>query len=287
MSEDTQIEQIINQALDEDLGKLGDITSNFTIPKDKEIHFQISNREELVLCGVKFVSQIFTKVAQRLNLPEVILKINHQDGEVLPENTAIISGNGNARVVFAAERLVLNLMQHLSGVATITHQYVSKIRTSKTKILDTRKTLPAFRILQKYAVKIGGGTNHRMALFDGILIKDNHIAAAGNIKNAVQMVRQNLAKENLKLPIEVECDDLNQVQEALESRVDIIMLDNMNLEQISAALKIIKSQAKVEVSGGVGLDDVAAIAKTGVDFISIGALTHSVRSVDIGLDVIS
>ncbi len=279
------IKLILEQALDEDLGKLGDITSNFTIPKDKKIKFQISNREPIVLCGVDIAVEIFKIVEKRLKAPASVLKINYKDGDFLKKNSVIIKGEGNARAVFAAERLVLNLMQHLSGVSTITKEYVDEIKGTKAKILDTRKTIPAYRFLQKYAVKIGGGVNHRMALYDGILIKDNHIAAAGSIEKAVKMVRENLKKLNKKILIEVECDNLSQVREALLAKVDIIMLDNMNLKQMSEAVKIISKKAKVEASGGVNLKTVAGIAKTGVDYISVGALTHSVKAVDIGLDV--
>jgi nicotinate-nucleotide pyrophosphorylase (carboxylating) len=286
---ENKINQIINQALDEDLGELGDLTSNFTIPENKNINFKISNREAIILCGTNLIEQIFSNVAKRLKLPKVNLKINHQDGEFLETNTSIIQGSGNARVILAAERLALNLMQHLSGIATVTRQYVEQIpSSSKTQILDTRKTLPALRILQKYAVKIGGATNHRMALFDGILIKDNHIAAAGSIENAVKMVRENLLKQNLQMPIEVECDNLDQVLQATQCQANIIMLDNMSLQQIQSAVKIINSaagnKAKIEVSGGITLGRIKEISTQNVDFISIGALTHSVKAVDIGLD---
>ncbi len=276
------INKIIEQGLDEDLGAIGDITSNFTIPENRQIKFKISNREPIVLCGVDIAKQIFVAVEKRFKVEKLALKINYQDGDFLPKNSVIIEGSGNARAIFAAERLVLNLMQHLSGIATITKQYVDELQGTKAQILDTRKTIPGLRELQKYAVKTGGAKNHRMALYDGILIKDNHIAAAGNIAQAVKMVRENLTE---KMPIEVECDNLSQVSEALAAKADIIMLDNMNLEQIQKAVALISGQAKIEVSGGMNLEVVGKIAKTGVDYISVGALTHSVKAVDIGLDV--
>ena len=276
------INKIIEQALEEDLGDIGDITSNFTIPSDRKIKFKISNREPIIVCGVDIALQIFLAVEKKLKAEKLILKTHCQDGDFLSENSLIIEGQGNARTIFAAERLVLNLMQHLSGISTVTKQYVDEIKGTKAKILDTRKTIPVLRQLQKYAVKTGGGTNHRMALYDGILIKDNHIAAARSITNAVKMVRENLAH---KMPIEVECDNLTQVEEALAVKVDIIMLDNMNLEQIQKAVQIIAGRAKIEVSGGMNLKVVGKIAQTGVDYISVGALTHSVKAVDIGLDV--
>lgn len=292
------IEQIIKQGLDEDLGVNGDITSNFTIPADKNIKFQIKNREEIILCGVDIVRQIFEAVERRLktdsnfhwNGKAMELRINFNDGDFLPKNSVIIEGSGNARSIFAGERLVLNLMQHLSGIATTTSQYVKQLANNKTRILDTRKTIPGLRELQKYAVKIGGGKNHRLALYDGILIKDNHISAAGGIAEAVAMVKEKI-DPNFRLnddycAIEVECDNLEQVQEALTAKADIIMLDNMNLEQIKKAVSLISGKAKIEVSGGVSLEKIKEISKTGVDYISVGTLTHSVKAVDIGLDVI-
>jgi len=276
------INKIIEQGLEEDLGGGGDITSNLTIPFDLKIKFKISNREPIVLCGVDIALQIFIATQKRLKTTESTLKINYQDGDFIAKNSVIIEGVGNARTIFAAERLVLNLMQHLSGVSTATRKYVEALQGTKAKILDTRKTIPGLRELQKYAVKTGGANNHRMALYDGILIKDNHIAAAGNITSAVKMVRENLGQ---KMPIEVECDSLLQVEESLSVGVDIIMLDNMSLEQIKKAVQLVAGRAKIEVSGGISLEVVSAIAAMEVDYISVGALTHSVKAVDIGLDV--
>ncbi len=277
------ISNLIKQGLEEDLGQAGDITSNYTIPSSKNIKFQIRNREPIVLCGLDIALEIFLETLKKLKTKSIALKSDFKDGDFLAKNSVIIEGSGNARAIFAAERLVLNLLQHLSGISTNTNLYTKELSGTKTKILDTRKTIPGLRNLQKYAVKTGGGQNHRMALYDGILIKDNHIAAAGSIKKAVLMVRNNIAK---KMSIEVECDNLSQVKEAIAAKADIIMLDNMNLEQIKKAVKIIDGQAKIEVSGGINLGKIKAIAKTGVDYISVGALTHSVKAVDIGLDVI-
>ncbi|MCE3255370.1 MAG: nicotinate-nucleotide pyrophosphorylase (carboxylating) [Rickettsiaceae bacterium] len=277
------VKKLIKQALDEDLDKAGDITSNYTIPKNKKIKFTVSNREPIILCGVEIALQVFLETEKRLKIKTASkLKAFFRDGDFLPKNSIIISGTGDAHAIFAAERVALNLMQHLSAIATKTRQYVAKLENNKTKILDTRKTIPGLRILQKYAVKTGAGTNHRMGLYDGILIKDNHIAAAGSIKLAVESVREKLKK---KLSIEVECDNLRQVKEALAAKVDIIMLDNMNLEQIKKAVKLIDGKAKIEVSGGINLEMIEKISKTGIDYISVGALTHSVKAVDIGLDV--
>ena len=277
-----KIKKIINDALDEDLSGLGDVTSNLTIPENKKIKFQIVTREKLVLCGVDVVILIFNEVARRFNNNnELKIKRYFIDGKILPKNSIIISGLWNARLVFVAERVALNLIQHLSGIASETRKYVDLVANKKTKILDTRKTIPNLRILQKYAVKVGGGQNHRMGLYDAVLIKDNHIAAANGIENAVILARK------AQMIIEVECDNLDQVEEAINSKADIIMLDNMSLMQIKKAVKLIGKKAKIEVSGGINLKKIKAISKTGVDYISVGALTHSVKAVDIGLDIIS
>ena len=273
-----KIDQIIEMALNEDLGADGDITSNLTIPENTIVNFVISNRQPIILCGADIALKVFGKINHDHKLT---LQKHFNDGDFLPEKSVIISGSGPARLVFACERVALNLIQHLSGIATKTSKFVAELE-GKTKILDTRKTIPALRELQKYAVKIGGGQNHRMALYDGILIKDNHIAAAGSIQSAVLMVRKQL---KTKLLIEVECDNLAQVEESLAVKADIIMLDNMNLDQIKQAVKLINGAAKIEVSGNVTINKVKEISKTGVDFISVGALTHSVEAADIGLDI--
>jgi nicotinate-nucleotide pyrophosphorylase (carboxylating) len=273
-----EIQNLIKTALDEDLGQ-GDITSNLTI-KNALIKFQISNREEIILCGVDIILMVFEEVAKRFKCEDFIINKKSSDGKKLKKNSVILAGQWNAKALFAAERVALNLIQHLSGIASETAKYVAL--AGKVKILDTRKTIPGLRVLQKYAVKVGGGQNHRMRLDDGILIKDNHIAAAGGIGQAVAMAKKN---RPAKMKIEVECDNLIQVKEAVEAGAEIIMLDNMNLKQINQAVKIINKKAKIEVSGGITLKKIAAISKTGVDFISIGALTHSVKAADIGLDI--
>lgn len=279
------IQDLIKRALDEDLGCEGDITSNFTIPATKLIKFQIASREEIILCGADIVIMVFVEVAKRFKSKnKLIINKKFSDGEKVKKNKVILEGLWNAKGVFAAERVALNLIQHLSGIATITAKYVAAVKGNKTRILDTRKTIPGLRMLQKYAVTVGGGQNHRIGLYDGILIKDNHIAAAGGIKEAVNMVKKNL---NSKMKIEVECDNLAQVKESLKAKVDIIMLDNMNLSQIKQAFRIIDGKAKIEVSGGITLKNISAISKIGVDYISVGALTHSVKAADIGLDIIS
>ena len=283
-----EVKKIIAAALDEDLGEQGqgDITSNLTIDKDCQVNFQIAARENIILCGADIALMVFKQVSERLKISEIKLNKHFEDGQTLSKGDVIISGFGNARLVFAAERTALNLIQHLSGIASKVHDYVSRLSNNKTQILDTRKTIPVLRALQKYAVKVGGGKNHRFALYDGVLIKDNHIAAAGSVKNAILMAKQGLKAQNKKMLIEVECDNIRQVRQALEAKADIIMLDNMNLKQIASAVKIINNKAKIEVSGGVNLKKIKAISDAGVDYISVGCLTHSVCAVDIGLDIL-
>lgn len=282
------LQRIIDFGLEEDLGTEGDITSNATVSQDNIIDFSISNREEIILCGVDFALKIFhqfldKRLLQKYKIltckPFIEIEKLHNDGDLIKANSTIIKGKAHARIIFAAERLVLNLMQHLSGIATKTYQITSQIQ-GKTKILDTRKTIPTLRALQKYAVKVGGGQNHRLALYDAILIKDNHIAAAGGIKNAILS-----AKNYSNKIIEIECDNLDQVKEAVINDVDIIMLDNMSLEQIEEAIKIINNKTKIEVSGNMNPQKIAAISHLAIDYISMGSLTHSVEAVDIGLDI--
>lgn len=278
-----EIKKIIQGALNEDLDRNGDITSNLIIPEDKQIKFQISNREETVLCGVDLALMVFKAGEEKFKKKLKITK-KFSDGKLLEKSSVIIYGSGNARLILACERVALNLLQHLSGIATTTNKFVQELANNKSiQILDSRKTLPLLRTLQKYAVKVGGGKNHRFGLYDGILIKDNHIEAAGGVKKAINLVKKNLKN---KIPIEIECDNLKQVKAAIDAGVDIIMLDNMNLNQLKQAVKIINKNAKIEVSGGITLSKIKAISKLEVDYISIGSLTHSVKASDIGLDLI-
>lgn len=277
-----EFEKIINLALVEDCA-LDDVTSDLTIPQNHQISFAIKPREDIILCGVLAVKICFDllKKSKKFSGAKLKLQFLAKDGDVVRARDSIVEGRGDARLIFAAERVILNLMQHLSAVATISNQFVKLAKN--TKILDTRKTTPALRILEKYAVATGGATNHRANLSDMILIKDNHIAAAGSVTKAILAAKKSRHK---KLKIEVECDNLKQVAEALESSPDIIMLDNMTPTQIKQAQKIIGAKCLVEISGGINLNNIESFAELGVDFISIGALTHSAKSVDIGLDVI-
>jgi nicotinate-nucleotide pyrophosphorylase (carboxylating) len=281
-----EINKMITLALLED-NALNDITSDLTIPDTNIISFSITPRENIIFCGTDIIEETFLQLKASTKFKNSILdlKILAKDGDPLTKSKPIATGSGDAKLIFAAERVLLNLVQHLSGISTITHQFKTLLNNDNIKILDTRKTLPGLRTLQKYAVKIGGGTNHRFDLSDLILIKDNHIAAAGGVQNAIEAAKNN--KNNLK--VEVECDNFEQVSQAILSNPDIIMLDNMTPEQITKCSTIIRAHStkiQIEVSGGINIDTITNLKTLDIDFISIGSLTHSVKAVDIGLDII-
>lgn len=270
-------EKIIQNALDEDLGK-GDVTSSLTISEDAVIEASFVTRERSVICGIPVVEQIFSRKAGQVEVvPQLI------EGMVVKQGSCFLKVTGNARVILAYERVALNLLQRMSGIANLTRQFVDKISHTEAKILDTRKTIPNLRVLEKYAVWIGGGRNHRFCLDDGILIKDNHISIAGsNIEDIVKYAKENAPKN---MQVEIECDTLEQVEQALKSGADIILLDNMDINSLKKAVEMNSGQALLEASGGVTLETVKDIAETGVNYISVGALTHSAVAVDIGLDI--
>jgi nicotinate-nucleotide pyrophosphorylase (carboxylating) len=270
------IKPLIELALKEDIGK-GDITSDNIIPKDKIIESEIIAKENGIICGLDIIKLVYSMIDSGL-----IFKKKAKDGEKIRIGQKIASIKGNARSVLRGERIVLNFLSALSGTATTTRKYVDKIKKYNTKILDTRKTIPGFRVLQKYAVSVGGAKNHRMGLYDMVLIKDNHIETNGGIINSVLKIRKKIPK-NVK--IEVESENLKQVKEALDSGVDWIMLDNMSIENMKKAVKVIDGKTKIEASGGITLDNIEDIAKIGVDYISIGALTHSFTKIDFSMVV--
>ena len=278
-----EIARIVKISLAEDCA-FNDVTSDLTIPKNSSVTFEINPREEIIFCGKDVITEVFLqlKKSAKFRNYKLDLKISAKDGSVVKPGKSIAQGFGDARLIFAAERVILNLTQHLSGIATLTQKFVQTLGDKKIKILDTRKTLPSFRLLQKYSVTIGGGKNHRFSLADMILIKDNHIAAAGSIKNAIEAAKKN----EKKLKIEVECDTVEQVVEAIKSKPDIIMLDNMKIPEIKKSIKIINKKSKIEISGGVNLASIKSFAGLEIDFISVGSLTHSARAVDIGLDIV-
>lgn len=268
-----QVAAFIDAAFAEDIGP-GDVTANSVIPEAAALTAAMNAREDMVLAGVPLIEPIFHKLD-----PNVQVKINVQDGSCLSSGDTIAVISGSARALLSAERTALNILQHLSGIATLTQQYVKAIDGTKTRLLDTRKTIPGLRVLGKYATACGGAHNHRMGLFDAVMIKDNHIAVAGSVSAAVEGA---LSAGQTK--IQVECDTLEQVSEALEAGATSLLLDNMPPETLRKALKIVAGRIPCEASGGVTLDSIRAIAETGVDYISVGRLTQSAPAVDIGLD---
>ena len=262
----------LQNALAEDIGS-GDVTSNATIPAERTARFAMNARQPITACGLIFLPDLFKLIS-----PQVKVAIKVAEGTRVLAGGTLAVIEGPARALLAGERTALNLVQHLSAVATLTARYVKEVADTKAKVTDTRKTIPGLRYLQKYAVNVGGGHNHRMGLYDAILIKDNHIAVAGGVKAAVA------AGKATGLTVEVEVDTLAQLHEALEAGADIVLLDNMDKGMLKKAVKMTAGRAKLEASGNVSLDTVRAIAKTGVDFISVGRLTHSAPAVDIGLD---
>lgn len=270
------LDKIITQALEEDLA-WGDITTESTVPIDKMSKANLVAKQDMILCGI----DVFEKVMHTLDKSIMISK-KFKDGDKVI-NSQIAQIEGNARSILSAERVALNLLQRMSGIASQTFNIVSKLNGTVT-IADTRKTTPCLRMLEKYAVKVGGGSNHRFNLSDGVLIKDNHINAAGGITNAVNSARKNIPHT---VKIEVETENIEQVKEALECKADIIMLDNMDIQTMKEAVKIINKKAVVEASGNMGDKDLLEVASTGIDIISIGALTHSVKSADISLKFVN
>lgn len=270
------IKTFISNALREDIGP-GDLTTEALIQPDIEGKAELIAKEPLILAGIEVAREVFHQVNQDINFLG-----RHPDGEDLSSSTVIATISGPLRSLLTAERVALNLLQRLSGIATLTRQYVNGIEGTKARIVDTRKTTPGLRALEKYAVRIGGGKNHRFGLFDGILIKDNHIAAVGSLTEAVKKARE---KAPHTLKIEVETENLDQVREAISAGAEIIMLDNMDIETMKEAVKLINGKALIEASGGINLNNVRQVAETGVDLISVGAITHSARSMDISMEI--
>jgi len=273
------LEQIIEQAINEDIGD-GDITTNFCLPQNPVVEAQIIAHEKGIIAGLEIAELVFKKVNENIQFE----KKTH-DGEKIKKDDVVAVVRGEARDILSVERTALNFLQHLSGIATVTSKFVEAVKPYPAKIYDTRKTTPTLRMIEKYAVKMGGGTNHRLGLYDGILIKDNHIEIAGGITQAVKSVQQNLPS---RMKIEVETKNLDEVKESISLNVDIILLDNMTLEMIKEAVRIIKASKKnilIEVSGGVSLENVNEIAATGVERISIGALTHSPKALNLSLEI--
>jgi nicotinate-nucleotide pyrophosphorylase (carboxylating) len=270
------VEPIVRHALAEDLGRAGDITSDLTIPAETEAHARLVARKPGTIAGL-----IAAEAAFRLTDPAIKFLVSKPDGSKV-EGGILAEVSGPARAILSAERVALNFLTHLSGIATATAALVEAVKGTGARIACTRKTLPGLRLLQKYAVRCGGGFNHRFGLDDAVLIKDNHIAAAGGIAPAMARVRAGLGH---MAKIEIEVDTLAQLEEALAEKPDAILLDNMTVEDLRRAVALAKGQTVLEASGNVSLTTVRDIAATGVDYISSGAITHSAPSLDIGLDL--
>ncbi|ACD95037.1 nicotinate-nucleotide pyrophosphorylase [Trichlorobacter lovleyi SZ] len=268
------LDDIIKNALREDI-HTGDLTTQAVVPEPRPATARLVAKEPLTVAGMAVAARVFGLLDA-----SIVFEFCCQDGQILEEGTVLARISGDASQLLQGERVALNLLQRMSGIATLTSSYVQAVKGTGARIVDTRKTTPGLRVLEKYAVRVGGGINHRTGLYDGILIKENHIAAAGGITEAIRRARAYIPHT---LKIEIETETVEQVQEALAAGADIIMLDNMDCETMRHCVGLINGQALVEASGGVNLTTVRAIAETGVDIISIGALTHSPRAMDISM----
>lgn len=272
------VEDLIKNAITEDIGD-GDYSSLACIPKEAKGKANLLIKENGILAGIEIARQVFASIDNSL---EVL--INKEDGQHIKKGDIILTVSGKVHSILKSERLVLNLLQRLSGIATATHLYTSQLEGFSTKILDTRKTTPGMRILEKMAVKAGGGVNHRMGLYDMIMLKDNHIDFAGGIKNAISKTKDYLRKNNLDLDIIVEARNIKEVTEILENGpIKRILLDNFSIEQTKEAVQYINGRTETESSGGITLHMIKNYAECGVDFISVGALTHQIKSLDMSL----
>lgn len=270
------LKKLIETALAEDIGT-GDITTNSIVPVGAVTKGIIYAKEAGIIAGIPVAEAVFRYLA-----PDIRFSARLQDGACLEPGSVIAEVEGDARVILTGERLALNFLQRMSGIATRTAALVEKVKLYPTRVVDTRKTTPGLRMLEKYAVRVGGGFNHRFGLYDAVLIKDNHIKVAGGITPAVLAARQNVPHT---VKIEVEVESLGGVSEALEARADVIMLDNMDPATMREAVKLVDGRALVEASGSINEETIMAAAKAGVDLISVGALTHSIKSLDISLDI--
>lgn len=273
-----EINNLIKVSLKEDLDQIGDVTSNAILKQKKEGLATIIAKQNGIFCGGFIIKVVFSYIDRLVNVD-----LNVKEGDLIFNNQSVIKIMGPIKSVLIGERTALNFLARMSGIATLTQKFVKKLNGSHIQILDTRKTLPGWRYLDKYCVLIGGGKNHRIGLFDMVLIKENHITAAGSIKDAVELSIRYLKKKRLDLKIEVETKSIQEVKEALELNVDRIMLDNMNLEQIKEAVEIVAGKVELEISGGVTLENISDYYNSGVNFISTGQLTHSAKAFDYSL----
>ena len=272
------IDEAVSRALEEDLGRAGDVTSTATIPADVHAHAVLVARQAGVIAGLPLAVSVFQRLSADINI-----QAHAHDGNAVAKGVNVLTISGPARAVLAGERTALNFVGRLSGIATLTSEYVRHTSGTKLRVCDTRKTTPGLRALEKYAVRCGGGFNHRFGLDDAVLIKDNHIAVAGGVKPVLERARAHVGH---LVKIEIEVDTLDQLRDVLATGLaDVVMLDNMDIPTLREAVKIADGRAVLEVSGGVTLASIAEIAKTGVDYVSSGALTHSAPNFDVALDI--
>jgi nicotinate-nucleotide pyrophosphorylase (carboxylating) len=272
---DFDLDEFVARVLAEDLGTGGDVTSNATIDADARFAAAMNARESVVVAGLDVAAAFFRALD-----PDVAIEQLASDGDRVEAGDVLMRLSGNARAMLAAERSALNTLQHLSGIATLTRRYVDAIAGTGATLLDTRKTVPGLRLLEKYAARMGGAENHRIRLDDGVLIKDNHVAVCGGVAEAVRRAKA----ANTELPVQVEVDRIDQIEPALAAGADRLLLDNMPPSVLRDAVELVAGRVKLEASGGVNFETIRAVAETGVDYISVGRITQSARAVDIGLD---
>ena len=272
---DFDLSSFVQRVLAEDLGTGGDVTSKATITEDARFTAEMNARQPIVVAGIDIAAAFFRALDAKMSVEELV-----SDGDRVEHGTTLMRLSGNARGMLTAERSALNTLQHLSGIATMTRQYVDAIAGTGAVLLDTRKTIPGLRILEKYAVRMGGAQNHRMRLDDGVLIKDNHVAVCGGVAEAVRRAKA----ANTGLQVQVEVDRIDQIEPALAAGADRLLLDNMDPSQLREAVRVVAGRAPLEASGGVTLETIRFLAETGVNFISLGRITQSAPAVDIGLD---
>src|SRR6185369_3036989 len=275
LPEDFDLDEFVSRVLAEDLGKGGDVTSNATIAADARFTAEMNSRQEIVVAGLEIAAAFFRKLD-----PSIQIEQPANDGDRVGVGAGLMRLTGNARAMLTAERSALNTLQHLSGIAALTRQYVDAIAGTGAVLIDTRKTIPGLRLLEKYAVRMGGAENHRMRLDDGVLIKDNHVAVCGGVAEAVRRAKA----ANTGLQVQVEVDRLDQIEPALEAGADRLLLDNMDPAMLREAVHLVGGRVPLEASGGVTLETIRFLAETGVNFISVGRITQSAPAVDIGLD---
>ena len=275
LPEGFDLQDFVLRTLAEDLGAGGDVTSNATIPADARFTAEMSCRQAIVVAGLEIAAAFFRALDPSVGIEQPV-----SDGDRLVHGTTMMRLAGNARAMLAAERSALNTLQHLSGIATLTRQYVDAIAGTGAVLIDTRKTLPGLRVLDKYAARMGGAENHRMRLDDGVLIKDNHVAVCGGVAEAVRRAKQ----ANTGLQVQVEVDRIEQIEPALAAGADRLLLDNMDAAMLRQAVALVAGRVPLEASGGVTLESIRFLAETGVNFISVGRITQSAPAVDIGLD---